>query len=158
MNQSIQNKLAKLRNFCASDKASITYVRVKNGANATSPPFPGAVQYFEFLKETDGARFGIIDLFGSTLLPEKQSERTQFDPQQAYCVGQVLYEPLFVGSHSGAVFLQSDLAEFPNEVYADFDHFLDNCAMGPEYAALCARPDEDRWYRKMIDLGFIVRV
>lgn len=156
MDQVIHQRLRLVRHYLDSDPRSLTAAKLREGWSGDQQVPDEGSAYFEFLKESDGARFGIIDLFDHALLPERNSDIEEFDTGLWLCVGQVLYEPLLIDRRNGNVaILKRDSGEII-KIAASFDAFLENYAIGPRYSELLARPAEDRWSQVLRSLAIII--
>ncbi len=157
MNDMIRAKLAKIRRFCAKNPNSITVVNLSEPVRSILAPKPGAEKYFDFLRESDGARFGIVDFFSLKLLPQRQLEIDEVVKVDWYCIGQILYEPLLVHNETGLVAKYGVDARHLTEMKMDFDEFLYETILGSRYAELCPRPEDDHWFQSMQSLGLLTR-
>ena len=105
--------------------------------------------YQEFLREVDGAVCGVVMLFESDDLLQKQklAKDAPGGKQRWFCFGSVEDYPLVLDRQSGAVNLISeDHAVDFGESLGDLDYFLLTCVFGPEYADFVIDPEEDGWY------------
>ncbi|MGG3283320.1 hypothetical protein [Paenibacillus solani] len=113
-------------------------------------------QYFEFLTESDGARFGAVDLWSFEELPSHQFRVTEFfgGTEKWFEVGQVLYEPLVIEKSSGQVycFFQGHPARV-GQTLGDFNLFLLNYVFGRKYEELVPNVQSEEWYQFLKRIG-----
>ena len=153
MNELIVKKLGILREYCRLNPDSITVVKLRAGAVAPQVPV-AAGGYEEFLSYSDGARFGIIDFLGTEALLERQDAFRHLG-MEMYCIGQVLYEPLFVDLSTSTLRLWSSDTEQLRGIGVTFVAFLEQYVLGADYARLCPHPEQDRWFQLLATLDFV---
>jgi hypothetical protein len=106
--------------------------------------------YQEFLREVDGAVCGVVMLYESDDLLQKQrlAKEAPGGKQRWFCFGSVEDYPLLLDRQTGAVNLISpdEQVDF-GESLGDLDYFLLTCVFGPEYADFVVDPEEDGWYQ-----------
>lgn len=107
--------------------------------------------YFSFLREADGGRFGIIDIWSYEEYPEKQ-----------YCVvglpgeidrwlviGQLTYDILALEANTRNIYLfDNDSENEPTgKLLGEFDEFFTNVVFGDGYSSVISNPDQDAWWK-----------
>lgn len=152
MDRSISRRLDRVRRYTATDPSTVTVVALRSGTHSAHAPSQGLTDYFDFLTVSNGARFGIVDLFGLEMLPASQAGS---QGAEWFRIGQVLYDPLLVHQHSGLVAVYDRLQGVTIELGVRFWDFLRHFILGSRYAELSPSPQGDRWYRVLSDLGML---
>lgn len=124
-----------------------------------------AIEYQEFLEESDGAAFGVIYLAKHNELPELQHLFALRSPSHALewsCIGHVLNEPLAIEISSGTIILVHTLYGKPEtlphiaELCQGLDSFLSDYVFGPRYKEIAPDVATDDWWNLLQQLGWLV--
>jgi hypothetical protein len=115
--------------------------------------------YFEFLRECDGARCGVIDLWSYGELSENQFRVAHLanEADRWICVGQLLYEPLAIDRQCGEIrrFRQDPPPDTEGRDFGLAAEFLRRCVFGPGYLDLVPDPATDGWCILLRRLGLL---
>ncbi|MEK4063903.1 MULTISPECIES: hypothetical protein [Paenibacillus] len=148
--------IKKVKEKLVAEPDSIIFGELNEGNTGIKSNDDCIKQYFEFLKESDGARCGAVDLWSFDEFPSHQSRVSDFlgGIENWIEVGQVLYEPLVIDKNSGQVycFCQGHPARV-GQTLGDFHYFLLNYVFGGKYEELIPDAHLDDWYQFLKRIG-----
>jgi len=128
---------------------SIIFAKLKFGLKIGDIEIEKIGVYSEFLKITNGARFGSIDLWNYDDLKRNQFvlHDRQNSKESLISIGQILYEPLILDINDQSVytFKQDDDPDIAMTFIGDFDSFLSNYVFGEWYGKIIPDYDSDQW-------------
>ncbi len=150
MDGQLKSIIGKVKEKLVAEPDSIIYGELNEGNTGIKFDNDYLKQYFEFLKESDGARCGAVDLWSFNELSLHQSRVSDFlgGTEKWIEVGQVLYEPLVIEKYSGQVyyFYQGHPARV-GQTFGDFNYFLLNYVFGRRYEELVPDAHLEDWYQ-----------
>lgn len=146
MDAELKAKLERVRGWLQADAGRVVVAAVCGAAVELSSEVPQA--YAEFLKVSDGARFGELDLWSCAGLEENRwVVGEEFRGWTA--IGQLVYEPLLMG-RDGAVVLTPNHGAVVR--LGGFDDFL-GAVLGEGYKDLFDGAQESRWFEALLSMG-----
>jgi hypothetical protein len=128
---------------------------VPDGNNSVQVPDGPLEDYYGFLRGCDGPRCGDIDIWTYSDLENQQFRIAHLENEgKLLCIGQLLYDPLTVEQSTGLVRLfAQEPGDEAGESLGRVEYFFRHCVFGEGYGKLVPDPDEDSWYRLLIELG-----
>lgn len=150
MNTILLQTFKLVKNELDKNPASVIFAQLKPGIKIDEEE---AIKkndaYSEFLKVTDGARFGAIDFWSYDDLKRNQFvlHERQNSNGTLLSVGQILYQPLILDSADQSVytFKQDDDLAIPLTFIGDFDDFLSTYVFGEKYQEIIPDYNGDEW-------------
>lgn len=108
---------------------------------------PNLKEFKDFIKFSNGARYGSIDLWSIEDLPKKQFY-IQEDIDTLLCIGQILYEPIVISKKDGNLFLFDTINNSIDydKNFGSFNNFLDRFVLGDKYGEIIPEVESDEWY------------
>ncbi|WP_179033140.1 hypothetical protein [Paenibacillus kribbensis] len=149
--------LQKVREGLNSDPDGIIYGELNVGKKDINNDNPNLQQYFHFLKEANGGRFGGIDLWSYSELDSNQYRVSDLNGgiKKWIEIGQIIYEPLVINKQSGEVyhFYQGHLEDMGHNL-GMFNSFIIDYVFGNKYEKIVPDSHSDEWYQflKRIEL------
>ncbi|MFD0590086.1 hypothetical protein ACFQZE_19065 [Paenibacillus sp. GCM10027627] len=156
MNGQLKIIMGKIKEELAVLSDSIIYGELNDGNTGIKSDKETFKQYYEFLTESDGARFGAIDLWSFDGLSSHQFRLSEFfgGTERWLEVGQVLYEPLVIEKNSGQVYcFYQGHPDMVGQPLGDFNFFLFNYAFGRKYEELVPGAHLEEWYQFLRRIG-----
>ncbi len=130
------------------EKDSIVFADINEGThNINFSNEPNLIEYQDFIKVCNGARFGSIDLWGLEEIDKNQFYIEQ-DIDIWICIGQILYEPVVISKKNGNVYLfntYNNCIDYDKN-FGGFNHFLSNFVLGNQYNEIIPDIQSDEWY------------
>ena len=99
MNKDLRNILSKVKKLIESKRDSTIYVKLGSKIDINNRCL-NLTEYISFLRECNGGRFGIVDLWSYGELPNKQFRIGKYKDSWLE-IGQILYEPLLINKKVG---------------------------------------------------------
>jgi len=150
MNEQLIRMIEQVKNELARNPNAILFGDVHDGNKKITPTDVCNHAYFEFLKQVDGGRFGIIDFWSFNDLPNHQFRMNgQINGTE---IGQLLYEPLILENLSGHVLYSRHDGV---QDLGSFNDFLSTFVFGVRYAELAPEPHVDEWFQFLKRIAFI---
>ena len=150
MKKELAEMINNIRQKLEEDPSSIIYAQIKGRCESEMRDAFCTNEYYDFLKESNGARFGIIDFCNFERMEGIQFRVTDLPgaEKEWLCIGQILYEPLVMNRKSKLLYLYFQGNEDDKEpiYFGQFDDFLANYVFGAKYAEIVPNCDEDDWY------------
>ena len=116
-------------------------------------------EYYEFLRECNGARCGAIDLWSFEELLKNQYRVSEIPggKDNWVCIGQILYEPTVINKADGNVyrFYQGHETNISADCFGNFDEFFMRYVFGDKYAKIIPDADEEEWYQFLKKIGLV---
>ncbi|ANY67523.1 hypothetical protein BBD42_14350 [Paenibacillus sp. BIHB 4019] len=149
MDEKLLSIIRKLRGNLLDEPESIIYAEINEGNTKIITDNDYLKEYYDFLREADGARCGMFDLWSFGELSKHQFRISDFSGAEEKWIeiGQVLYEPVVINKESGQVYLFNQ--EEPDTEGRDLgsvSNFLANYVFGPQYGELVPNADSEEWY------------
>ncbi|SHL73469.1 hypothetical protein [Flavobacterium chilense] len=151
MDSKIIQKISLARIELEKNPANITFGQLKKGIENSDEELEKRIGvYSDFLKITNGARCGSIDLWSHNDLQRNQF--ILFDRQNSkkslISIGQILYEPLILDINNQNVytFKRGDESSTPMTFIRDFEYFLNNYVFGEKYGEIIPDYENDEWF------------
>ncbi|WP_377887534.1 hypothetical protein [Alkalihalobacillus sp. R86527] len=155
MEDLLKLSIEKVMNELLADPDSIIYGELNRGIEKSVENNITPIDYYYFLKLSDGARCGAIDIWSYEELPSHQFRVSDFSGghEKWIEVGQVLFEPLVIHKESEAVYLYQ--SEQLLKVADNFEEFILTFAFGDKYEELIPDSYFDEWFLllKRLDLA-----
>ncbi|WP_432155435.1 hypothetical protein [Streptomyces sp. bgisy153] len=160
ISEEVRNLLTAARDLLPQEMEWEMMNQVPRGCDtkALAPSIPAAYQ--DFLRDADGAIFGLIALFSAKEAPKSQfyAEGTPdasvpLRREEWFCIGKVSDDPLFMRREDGTIW------GFPDRGViwwqsGDFeqwgetmDSFLLECVFGPGYSRVSGAGSTDSWWQ-----------
>lgn len=156
MDDQLKSIIKKVKEKLAAEPESIIYGELNEGNTDIEVTNDCFKQYFEFLKESDGARCGAVDLWAFDELFLHQFRVSDFSggTEKWIEVGQVLYEPLVIEKDSGQVYcFYQGHPDKAAQTLGDFNYFLLNYVFGRKYEELVPDAHLEDWYQFLKRIG-----
>ena len=130
----LETIIAHYRSRLASLPDAILIGEIPEGAESIPPKVLQLIApaHCSFLKLCNGGTFGDIILWSAEELLENQYHIPAEQPSW-YEIGQLLYEPLFLGKHTQYVIFPADVYEGIEGIEVDFDTFIREYIFGSKY-------------------------
>lgn len=158
MNHNLKNIILTVRRSLKSDQNGIIIGELGEKNLMINNDNSILEEYFDFLRECDGARCGSIDFWSFKELSLHQYRIVNL-ATEGKCwieIGQILYEPLVINKIDGKVyrFYQNQSID-KRECFGDFDNFLLNYVFGEKYSQIVPDTHDDDWYQFLRKLDLI---
>lgn len=140
MNDRLRKHIEALREKLRSEPAAPLIGDIPGGID---DPKSGSAFWDEFLKISDGGRYGSVDLFASRNLAGNQFWLEQVSVENAIVVGQVLYAPVVLEAETNHLLLLSAGERLLALGHAD--DVIETCFLGSDYIKLEPSFAEDEW-------------
>lgn len=155
MNIPIKNIIKSIKVELSSDPSTVIFAKLWDGIRDEVIDNRFKIKsYYNFLEESNGARFGLIDLFSSEMLAKSQYRVTdmQGGEENWMCIGQILYEPLVINRIDGKVyrFYQGGETDIAPDCFGSFEDFLLEYVFGEKYIEIVPNFEPDEWYKLVI--------
>lgn len=141
------------------DELNAIFIGTIKEGNPNPLPNEKVKDCIDFLKESNGASFGQIDLFPLNELDRNQFyvETLQGKKEHWICIGLVLYEPIVLNKINGQVyrFYRDIETEIPEECFGEFNNFLTNYVFGKKYAEIIPSAEDEEWYQFLKKVNLI---
>ncbi len=141
MNDQLRQHIEMLRNKLRAQPAAPLIGDVPEGIGK---PNSSSAFWDEFLKVSDGGRYGSIDMFANRNLAANQFWLEQIPAKDALVVGQILYRPLFLDSDSYHLLFSPAGADLVD--LGPADDVLLHQFLGQGYERLGPSFREDEWW------------
>jgi hypothetical protein len=157
MNSQLKSVIQKVKEQLILEPDGIIFGELHEGNHNAHSNHKILQRYFDFLKESDGARCGAIDLWSFNELDTNQYRVTELSGsiEKWFEIGQILYEPLVIDKISGEVYLFEGYPDGEGRSFGDLEDFLLNYVFGGRYAEIIPNAESDEWYQflKRINLA-----
>lgn len=158
MNSRLNSLLQVIRHELEHDDSSIIYGDMQKGIDTYGDIEANLVQFYEFLKISNGARFGSIDLWAYEELERQQYRLDQWigESDNWLEIGQLLYEPVVISKLTGEIsILMDEVSINDSKKIIQFDDFLIHYILGKGYEELVPGLEYDEWYHFLVRLKLI---
>ncbi|WP_053781345.1 hypothetical protein [Paenibacillus xylanivorans] len=158
MNSRLNSLLQVIRHELEHDDSSIIYGDMQKGIDTYGDIDANLVQFYEFLKISNGARFGSIDLWAYEELERQQYRLDQWigESDNWLEIGQLLYEPVVISKLTGEIsILMDEVSINDSKKIIQFDDFLIHYILGKGYEELVPGFEYDEWYHFLVRLKLI---
>jgi hypothetical protein len=149
MNEQLKSCIQECRNVLAraKDAADIGYIAPPSQHQTFPEQVPASYQ--AFLREADGAVCGVVHLYESDgLLQRQKVTRTLPGGRQKwFCIGTVDESSLVVDIAENTVHCLDPEGFTPGESFGELDYFLLENIFGDGYAEFVRDPEDDPWHR-----------
>ncbi len=156
MTPELKKKISDARSALEADAMGIVAGEIRSGNSAQKNiDFYIWKPYFEFLSETNGGRFGSIDIWSSDEYSNRQYQTVDFPgaSDRWIVIGQILYEPLALEAKTGKLYLFRRDGDLNGEYLGLFDYFFTNVVFGCDYTKIIPDGDKDEWWSILGDAG-----
>lgn len=113
-------------------------------------------EYQEFIKFSNGARFGSVDLWSLDDIPRNQFYISEYSNIWT-CVGQILYEPIVIDKKNAYIYLFDINTNYVSDKikFGEFNNFLNEFVLGEQYSRIIPDADSDDWYLFLKKIGVV---
>lgn len=158
MNEDIAKMMDCLKDALKEDPSTIVFGKLNDGITGiheeADPLKLG--KYYDFLKLTNGARCGDIDLWSYSEVEHNQYVLSDIedDKESWLSIGQILYEPLIMNRFDGTVYRLDEDGTTMNG-YGELEFFLNEVVFGSEYCKVIPDSEQDDWFLFLKKTGII---
>jgi hypothetical protein len=150
MNEQLKSCIQEFRKAIAAaeDPSEIGYLAPPSRHQTFPEQVPPSYQ--AFLREADGAVCGVVHLYESDGLLQRQAVTRTLPggKQKWFCIGDADESPLVVNIAENTVHcLDSEDGFTPGESFGEVDYFILEDVFGDGYAEFVDDPEEDPWHR-----------
>ncbi|POZ55840.1 hypothetical protein MKY08_13610 [Lysinibacillus sp. FSL M8-0337] len=157
MNKDIKTIIDCLKDGLKRDPSSIVFGKLNEGiGEMNEATILKLGKYYDFLRLTNGARCGDIDLWGYSELEKNQYVLSdlQDEKESWLSIGQILYEPLLINRLDGNVY-EFIVDDGSKNCLGELDFFLKNYVFGSSYSKVIPNSEKDDWFLFLKKNGMI---
>lgn len=152
MNDKLKEIIHTVKLELSKDPSLILIGKLHDGSeNAGENENHNIQHYYDFLKESNGARCGSIDFWSAELLKKNQYRVLDIPggENEWICIGQILYEPLVLNKNDFKIyrFYQGCEDVVQGDCFGDFDYFMLNYVFGTKYLDIVPNAEDDGWFQ-----------
>ncbi|MFE5484667.1 hypothetical protein [Streptomyces sp. NPDC056527] len=162
----VRSLIAAARGLLPQEREWEMMNQVPQGLDGETPSPSIPAPYQDFLRDADGAVFGVVALFSGKAAPKSQfyagtlpDAPVPLGERDWFCIGVVSDDPLFMRRDDGTIWgfpdrgvMWSHSTDF-EQWGDDMNSFLLECVFGPGYTRVTGADSTDPWWQVLRALG-----